>query len=98
MIELLLTTKETSQKKYTIESRFNSGAASVLEHILGKANPGSVDLLNQIFYFLKKFVKPLENSTKASGFIYNLLKGLFLRVEKERTTREKLEKLLEKMK
>lgn len=98
LLEMLTCTKETSAKKHTIESRFNSNAAMVLEHILGKSNPGSIPLMDQVFYFLKRFVKPLENSSKAIGFLYNLLKGIFFRVEREKSTRVKLDKLLEKMK
>jgi hypothetical protein len=74
-------------KKGTFENNFNSTSAELLEKILGKANSGSIRLLNIIFSFVKKFIKPLENSTKSTMFIYWFFKFIFARVQTEQRTK-----------
>lgn len=66
-------------------------------NFLGKANPGSLKLLQTVFSFVKKFIKPLEKCHTYIKFLYWLFKCIFQRVRKEKKVRQKLKRLMDKM-
>jgi hypothetical protein len=70
----------------------------MISQFIGRDNPYSVETIRMLLQVSEKFIYPFENSTKAVRFLYNLIRFVWKRMEKERRARERLEKLIEKEK
>jgi hypothetical protein len=76
-------TTPSSEKKDSIEPKFNTQTANIITKIIGKSNSHSVVLLKQIFQTIKNFIRPFEDSKKPLKFLYQLITGIAKRIEAE---------------
>ena len=91
-------TPPSKDAKSSVESKFTKEYAIMISLFIGKHNPYSTETIQMLFQVAEKFINPFENSTKSVRFLYNLIRFVWKRTDKERKARERLDKLIEKEK
>jgi hypothetical protein len=91
-------TPPSKDAKSSVESKFTKEYAIMISQFIGKHNEFSIETIKMLFQVSEKFIYPFENSTKSVRFLYNLIRFIWKRMEKERKARERLDKLIEKEK
>ena len=82
-----LLTPPSKDAKSSVESKFTKEYAIMISQFIGKHNPYSIDTIDLVFQIAEKFIFPFENSTKSVRFLYNLIRFVWKRTEKERRAR-----------
>lgn len=90
IITSTILTPGSKDSKSSVESKFSKQNAIMISQFIGKNNPYSEQIMKILFGIAQKFIFPFENSTKGVRFLYNLIRLVWKRMERERKARIRL--------